>query len=99
MFCNEVSEGNKVKAGSLTATVNAVEHIEVEAQAAAVEESEDAAETKAADQNNTTKHTIISLSRAIAADAETIGIPAAVTFYDRLGITEAEVEEMKGELA
>jgi hypothetical protein len=99
MFCNEVSEGNKVKAGSLTATVNAVEHIEVEAQAAAVEESEDAAETKAADQNNTTKHTIITLSRAIAADAETIGIPAAVTFYDRLGITEAEVEEMKGELA
>lgn len=28
-----------------------------------------------------------------------IGIPAEVTFYDRLGITEEEVEAMKGELA
>ena len=35
---------------------------------------------------------------AIAADAATIGIPAEVTFYDRLGITEEEVEQMKGEL-
>lgn len=39
------------------------------------------------------------LSKAIAADAATIGIPAEVTFYDRLGITEEEVEQMKGELA
>lgn len=37
--------------------------------------------------------------KAIAADAATIGIPAEVTFYDRLGITEEEVEQMKGELA
>ena len=48
---------------------------------------------------NAAKHTILTLSKAIAADAATIGIPAEVTFYDRLGITEEEVEQMKGELA
>ena len=69
MFVNEVTEGDKVKAGNVTATVK-----------------------------NQTKHTILTLSKAIAADAATIGIPAEVTFYDRLGITEEEVEQMKGEL-
>ena len=54
---------------------------------------------KTEDRNNQTKHTILTLSKAIAADTATIGIPAEVTFYDRLGITEEEVEQMKGELA
>lgn len=103
MFVNEVAEGDKVKAGNLTATVNSVEHIEID-NAAGPEDADPAAVTEdAAEENNTnsnqTKHTILTLSRAIAADTETIGIPAAVTFYDRLGITEAEVEAMKGELA
>lgn len=104
MFVNEVAEGDKVKAGNLTATVNSVEHIEIDNAAAVPEDADPAAVTDdAAEENSTnsnqTKHTILTLSRAIAADAETIGIPAAVTFYDRLGITEAEVEAMKGELA
>lgn len=89
MFVNEVTEGDKVKAGNVTATVKTVEHIEVEK----------AADTETTTNNNQTKHTILTLSKAIAADAATIGIPAEVTFYDRLGITEEEVEQMKGELA
>lgn len=88
MFVNEVTEGDKVKAGNVTATVKTVEHIEVEK----------AADTETTTNNNQTKHTILTLSKAIAADAATIGIPAEVTFYDRLGITEEEVEQMKGEL-
>lgn len=104
MFVNEVAEGDKVKAGNLTATVNSVEHIEIDNAAAVLEDADPVAVTEdAAEENSTnsnqTKHTILTLSRAIAADTETIGIPAAVTFYDRLGITEAEVEAMKGELA
>ena len=112
MFVNEVAEGDKVKAGNVTATVKSVEHIEVEKAAEADQEAaeadQEAAEaaegTAAADtgttaNNNQTKHTILTLSKAIAADAATIGIPAEVTFYDRLGITEEEVEQMKGELA
>lgn len=104
MFVNEVAEGDKVKAGNVTATVKSVEHIEVEKAAEADQEAAEAAEgTAAADtgttaNNNQTKHTILTLSKAIAADAATIGIPAEVTFYDRLGITEEEVEQMKGEL-
>lgn len=105
MFVNEVAEGDKVKAGNVTTTVKSVEHIEVEKAAEADQEAAGAAEeTAAADtetttNNNQTKHTILTLSKAIAADAATIGIPAEVTFYDRLGITEEEVEQMKGELA
>lgn len=105
MFVNEVTEGDKVKAGNVTATVKTVEHIEVEKAAEADQEAAAEAdqETAAADaetttNNNQTKHTILTLSKAIAADAATIGIPAEVTFYDRLGITEEEVEQMKGEL-
>lgn len=103
MFVNEVAEGDKVKAGNLTATVNSVEHIDIDSAAENQEEPRaeagEEAGTEAAADNNQTRHTILTLSRAIAADAETIGVPAAVTFYERLGITEEEVEEMKGELA
>lgn len=97
MFVNEVTEGDKVKAGNVTATVKTVEHIEVEKAVEADQEA--AADTETTTNNNQTKHTILTLSKAIAADAATIGIPAEVTFYDRLGITEEEVEQMKGELA
>lgn len=97
MFVNEVAEGDKVKAGNVTATVKTVEHIEVEKAAEADQEAA-AADTETTTNNNQTKHTILTLSKAIAADAATIGIPAEVTFYDRLGITEEEVEQMKGEL-
>ena len=97
MFVNEVAEGDKVKAGNLTATVNSVEHIDIGSETENQEETRTAAGEEA--DNNQTRHTILTLSRAIAADAETIGVPAAVTFYERLGITEEEVEEMKGELA
>ena len=98
MFVNEVTEGDKVKAGNVTATVKTVEHIEVEKAAEADQEAA-AADTETTTNNNQTKHTILTLSKAIAADAATIDIPAEVTFYDRLGITEEEVEQMKGELA
>lgn len=98
MFVNEVTEGDKVKAGNVTATVKTVEHIEVE-KAAEADQGTAAADAETTTNNNQIKHTILTLSKAIAADAATIGIPAEVTFYDRLGITEEEVEQMKGELA
>lgn len=98
MFVNEVTEGDKVKAGNVTATVKTVEHIEVEKAAEADQETA-ATDTETTTNNNQTKHTILTISKAIAADAATIGIPAEVTFYDRLGITKEEVEQMKGELA
>ena len=95
MFVNEVTEGDKVKAGNVTATVKTAEAD----QETAAAEGTAAADAETTTNNNQTKHTILTLSKAIAADAATIGIPAEVTFYDRLGITEEEVEQMKGELA
>ena len=112
MFCAEVAAGQKIKNGAVYPTVQAVETVEVEkdtteaenaateGQEAATEGQEAATEGEAAaGQNNTTTFTVLTLSKAVNIGTVTIGIPAAVTFYDRMGITEEEVEEMKGALA
>lgn len=87
-FCNEAVEGQKILNGSITPTINSIS-TEVEEQ---TEEEKAAGKTEV-------KHTVLTLSRALLVGTVEIGIPAAVTYYDRLGITEAEVEEMKGALA
>lgn len=87
-FCNEAAEGQKILNGSITPTINSIS-TEVEEQ---TEEEKAAGKTEI-------KHTVLTLSRAVLVGTVEIGIPAAVTYYDRLGITEAEVEEMKGALA
>lgn len=87
-FCNEAAEGQKILNGSITPTINSIS-TEVEEQ---TEEEKAAGKTEL-------KHTVLTLSRALLVGTVEIGIPAAVTYYDRLGITEAEVEEMKGALA
>lgn len=112
MFCAEVAAGQKIKNGAVYPTVQAVETVEVEkdtteAENAATEDQEAATEGQeaategeaAAGQNNTTTFTVLTISKAVNIGTVTIGIPAAVTFYDRMGITEEEVEEMKGALA
>lgn len=87
-FCNEAAEGQKILNGSITPTINSIS-TEVEEQ---TEEEKATGKTEV-------KHTVLTLSRALLVGTVEIGIPAAVTYYDRLGITEAEVEEMKGALA
>lgn len=87
-FCNEAAEGQKILNGSITPTINSIS-TEVEEQ---TEEEKAVGKTEV-------KHTVLTLSRALLVGTVEIGIPAAVTYYDRLGITEAEVEEMKGALA
>ena len=105
MFCAEVAAGQKIKNGAVYPTVQAVETVEVEkdtteAENAATEGQEAATEgNTAAGQGNTISFTVLTLSKAVNIGTVTIGIPAAVTFYDRMGITEEEVEEMKGALA
>ena len=112
MFCAEVAAGQKIKNGAVYPTVQAVETVEVEkdtteAENAATEGQEAATEGQeaategntAAGQGNTISFTVLTLSKAVNIGTVTIGIPAAVTFYDRMGITEEEVEEMKGALA
>lgn len=101
MFCNEVSAGDKVRAGSSTATVVSVLHEDIEKDIAPQAETDGGEQQDAGRENanSTTKHTIITLSKVVPAGMEILGVPAAVTYYERLGITEEEVQEMKGELA
>lgn len=98
MFCAEVAAGQKIKNGAVYPTVQAVETVEVEKDTTEAENAATEGEA-AAGQNNTTTFTVLTLSKAVNIGTVTIGIPAAVTFYDRMGITEEKVEEMKGALA
>lgn len=98
MFCAEVAAGQKIKNGAVYPTVQAVETVEVKKDTTEAENAATEGEA-AAGQNNTTTFTVLTLSKAVNIGTVTIGIPAAVTFYDRMGITEEEVEEMKGALA
>ena len=106
MFCAEAAAGQRVKNGAVYPTIQSVETVEVESttgtENAATRGQEAAREgtgngQAAAGQDNAT-YTILNLSKAVNIGTMEIGIPAAVTFYDRLGISAEEVEEMKGEL-
>lgn len=108
MFCAEVATGQKIKNGAVYPSVTGVKTEEVdklttdtenaatEAQEAATEGTENA---QGAAGQNTTTYTVLTLSKAVNMGTKEIGIPAAVTFYDRLGITPEEVEALKEELA
>ena len=106
MLCAEAAAGQRVKNGAVYPTIQSVETVEVESttgtENAATRGQEAAREgtgngQAAAGQDNAT-YTILNLSKAVNIGTMEIGIPAAVTFYDRLGISAEEVEEMKGEL-
>ena len=86
-FCNEAEAGQKIRNGSVFPTINGIS-VETEEQ---TKEDMEAGKTEV-------KHTVLTLSRALLKDTVEIGIPAAVTFYERLGIAETEIEEMKGAL-
>lgn len=87
MFCNEAAEGQRVNNGSRTPEIKSLQTVEVEQMEAEVNENK-----------TPIVHTILTFSAALLANTECIGIPAAVTYFDRLGITEEEVKAMKGEL-
>lgn len=103
MYCAEVAEGQKIKNGAVYPTVAAIKTVEVDKDTnepvEAVAEGQEAATDPAVGQNTNITYTILTLSKALNLGTTDIGIPAAVTYYDRLGITEEEVEAMKGELA
>lgn len=96
MYCAEVATSQKIKNGAVYPTVQGVETVHINKDTGEVQTAAEGQETG---QNNDIVHTILSLSKAVNTGTTEIGVPAAVTFYDRLGITEEEVEAMKGELA
>ena len=96
MYCAEVEEGQKIKNGAVYPTVQGIKIVHINKDTG---EEQTAAESMETGQNNDIVHTVLSISKALNMGSTEIGIPAEVTFYDRLGITEEEVEAMKGELA
>lgn len=107
MFCAEAAAGQRVKNGAVYPTIQSVETVEVDksttnTENAAAEGQEAATEGtesgQAAAGQNAATHTVLNLSKAVNMGTTEIGIPAVVSFYDRLGISKEEVEEMKGEL-
>lgn len=96
MYCAEVEEGQKIKNGAVYPTVQGIKTVHINKDTG---EEQTAAESQETGQNNDIIHTVLSLSKALNLGSTEIGIPAEVTFYDRLGITEEEAEAMKGELA
>ena len=112
MFCAEVAAGQKIKNGAVYPTVQAVETVEVEKDTTGSgkrrhrgpgsrHRGPGSRQRAKRQQDRTTQPhlRLLTLSKAVNIGTVTIGIPAAVTFYDRMGITEEEVEEMKGALA
>lgn len=103
MFCAEAAAGQRVKNGAVYPTIQDIEmKSSANTENTATEEQETTREGMGSGQEaagqNATIHTILNLSKAVNIGTTEIGIPATVTFYDRLGISKEEVEEMKGEL-
>lgn len=82
-YCAEATAGQKIKNGKTLYNVAAVEHV-VDRHGAG---------------NMTPVTTIITTTTKVASPAEKIGIPGPSSVYDELGVTEAEIETMKGGLA
>ena len=95
----ELSEDRKTVTIMYCAEVEDVQGIKIVHINKDTGEEQTAAENLETGQNNDIVHTVLSISKALNMGSIEIGIPAEVTFYDRLGITEEEVEAMKGELA
>ena len=82
-YCAEAAAGQKIKNGETLYNVATVEHVEEDDGTG----------------NITPVTTIITTTAKVASPAEKIGIPEPSSVYDELGVTEAEIETMKGGLA
>ena len=82
-YCSEAKEGNMAAAGGVTATMQAVNHVDGEAD----EEGKTQKET-----------TVITLSRAIAAGSTFLNITNTPSVYDGIGISKEEMDQIKAEL-
>lgn len=109
MQCAEAATGQKIKNGSVFPTIVTIQTAEVNKNTTEEENAENGAQrtaegtdnnaAMAAGQEQTVTHTILTLSKALLKGTAEIGVQAPVAFYERLGITEEEVEALKEELA
>lgn len=89
-YLAEAAKGAKVLCEGKEYTIKSVEHIAVEPVAAAEEET---AETKAE------KQTVIGVDADLEVTAEKVGVESPVNVLDTIGITQEELDSIKGVLA
>lgn len=89
-YLAEAAKGAKVLCEGKEYTVKSVEHIAVEPVAAAEEET---AETKEE------KQTVIGVDADLEVTAEKVGVESPVNVLDTIGITQEELDSIKGVLA
>ncbi len=93
LMCSEAAEGQEVKADNVTCTIKKLEtEIIIKNRDGEIVEEKN-------DETVEVTYTLVTTSKAVPAAAETIGIAAVTTFYERMNITKEEIEKMKGDLA
>lgn len=89
-YLAEAEKDAKVLCEGKEYTVKSVEHITVEPAAAAEEETAEAKEEK---------QTVIGVDADLEVTAEKIGVESPVNILDTIGITQGELDSIKGVLA
>lgn len=89
-YLAEAAKGAKVVCEGKEYTIKSVEHIVVEPAAAAEEETTETKEEK---------QTVIGVDADLEATAEKVGVENPVNILDTIGITQGELDSIKGVLA
>lgn len=89
-YLAEAVKGAKVLCEGVEYTIKSVEHIVVEPAAAAEEETTETKEEK---------QTVIGVDADLEATAEKVGVENPVNILDTIGITQEELDSIKGVLA
>lgn len=89
-YLAEAAKGAKVLCEGKEYTVKSVEHITIEPMTAAEEETAEAKEEK---------QTVIGVDADLEVTAEKIGVESPVNILDTIGITQEELDSIKGVLA
>lgn len=89
-YLAEAAKGAKVLCEGKEYTIKSVEHITVEPAEAAEEETAEAKEEK---------QTIIGVDADLEVTAEKVGVESPVKILDTIGITQGELDSIKGVLA
>ena len=91
-YLAEAAKGAKVLCEGKEYTIKSVEHIAVEPMTAAETEEET---TEAKEE----KQTVIGVNADLEVTAEKVGVENPVNILDTIGITQAELDSIKGVLA
>lgn len=92
-YLAEAEKGAKVLCEGKEYTIKSVEHVAVEQQSQGEDTGEDTGEAKEE------KKTVIGVNADLETTAEKVGVESPVNILDTLGITQGELDSIKGVLA